>query len=124
MAGEPNGIRARWADSQAEITAKPRAYAPTTELPVLRARLFDREGRWLLWVWTDGAKAAGSLYARPPSPDDALGDARRRAKRFVFQVMARLAAGERPPTAVLDPAYYEPDYRLSEIERAPAPVAP
>lgn len=84
----------------------PPGYSASPRGEVRRAGLHDPDGRLLGHVWTDGKEAAGFL------PDERAGSAGVRAGSFVWTLHRELHARGVPASEVLDPALYEPAYRL------------
>lgn len=91
---------------QPEQVYSPPGYSASPSGQVRRAALRDHAGRLLGHVWTDGKEAAGFL------PSEQAGSAGVRAGSFVWTLHRELHGRGVPAAEVLDPALYEPTYRL------------
>jgi hypothetical protein len=98
----------RWSDDALApaLVDSPPAYDATPAGPVRRAALRDRGGLLLGTVWTDGQAAAGY------TPDESAGSAGVRAGSYVWVLLTECRKRDVPADQLLDPAMFEPDYRL------------
>lgn len=98
----------RWSDDALNpvLVDSPPAYDATPAGTVRRAALRDPDGQLLGHVWTDDQAAAGY------TPDESAGAAGVRAGAYVWTLLTECRKRDVPASELLDPAMFEPAYRL------------